>query len=162
VPRTDQRDGNLKESEAFDLQSSAWLRLANMAEARCVFNPCEYEKLVYLCGGWTSTIETFDPETCIFQLLPIQLPENDYASLAVVENAQLLVMCEVYVTRWHFNSEHNLVQVSQEAKTLHCRVASNMPVQVDSVNDVVYVVFNSECYGIKLDGSWVEDTGESL
>lgn len=154
---TDQSAGTLKESETFDLQSSAWRSLPNMTEARCVFNPCQYEGRLYLCGGWTPTIEVFDPETCSFQLQSVQLPEGDSPALAVVDNSQLLVMGEEYVTRWQVSQGH-LVLVSREDKKLHCRVASNMPVLVDSVNDVVYVVFNSECYGIKLDGSWVEDT----
>lgn len=129
-----------------------------MTEGRCVFNPCEYRRAVFLCGGWTRAIEVFNPETCDFKLLSAQISEDDSPTLAVIENGQLLVMSETLVTRWEIEASHNLVFFSQEAKVLNCRVASNMPVQVDSINYVVYVVFNNECYGIKLDASWVEET----
>ena len=53
----------------FGLHASNWVKLGNMSEPRAMFNPCIVGTLVYLCGGYSRTVERYDPNTGQFHLL---------------------------------------------------------------------------------------------
>ena len=68
----------MKTGEMLELQAQAWTPLPEaMQQGRWNFNPCVYQRDIYLCGGCTTTIELFSLVTRCFQLHPsLRLPEE--------------------------------------------------------------------------------------
>ena len=56
--------------ERFDLHTEQWEALPKALRKRTNFNPAVHESLIYLSGGGSGSIETFDPATLRFTLLP--------------------------------------------------------------------------------------------
>ena len=80
-----------------------------MMEARYLFNPCEHQGLVYLCGGGTVTVETFRVEAGEFSLLDIRLPEKDSGCLVDISDSELVIRSKEYVTKWSLSSNFSLL-----------------------------------------------------
>lgn len=68
-----------------------WQIIGKMKAPRMAFQPCISNKIVYLAGGQTTKIETFDPQTLIFTELNPQLQEAS-RSCAFLYNDQILIL----------------------------------------------------------------------
>ena len=97
--------------------ASNWQCLPTMSNARAFFNPCATESLVFLVGGWTTSIETYSLITHNFTLFELELP-IDFARSActAVLNAYSVIalaptmLCEAeeHCTRWKRTQEVQL------------------------------------------------------
>ena len=116
-----------------------------MNEARCNFNPCELYHTLYLSGGGTDSIETFDPANCNFRLLPVRLPEQTPCCV-FVESHQLVVLSGNFVTKMEVNQEQ-LREVQRERHP-GCNVIGNMAPVVDPAAGLVYLSWWGNCYRI--------------
>lgn len=139
----------LRQCEELGLERGAWQDLPSMKAGRAWFSPCEYSGYVYLCGY--GSIEVFDPQVCIFLELSIPLPESK-PCLVFVESQQLIVMSGSYITKWKTTDDHHLEQCFLD-KHPEISVISSMAPVVDSVNEVVYVIWGGSCFSVCLDGS---------
>lgn len=90
-------------SEKLDLTSYQWADSGKMKASRSHFHPCRWKEEVYLCGGGTVSIETFNPYTGLYTLLPIQLPEMT-ESLAIAFEGKICVLTPFYMTKIDVNS----------------------------------------------------------
>jgi len=57
--------------ERFEVQTEHWEALPPAIRRRKGFNPAVHQTLIYLSGGCTSAIETFNPASFSFTLLPV-------------------------------------------------------------------------------------------
>lgn len=57
--------------ERFSLQTDHWETLPHAQRPRQSFNPAIHDGLIYLSGGSSSSIETFNPTSLLFTLLPV-------------------------------------------------------------------------------------------
>lgn len=89
-------------AEYFSMQNGQWTELPNMTTARLSFNPCQHAGLVYLCGGGSTTVETFDPTTRRFVLLPdFVLPDMvKFGSATAVAEDVIVVYGMLGVCKW--------------------------------------------------------------
>ena len=55
-------------SSCEQLDESDWISIGDMNHPRFNFVPCEHQGLVYICGGNSFTVETFNPCTNLFGL----------------------------------------------------------------------------------------------
>ena len=90
--------------------------ITEMNKSRSDFNPCCFHGFVYLCGGWTPSIEAFSPESCLFTLLQVDLTDEFSHSITFVDQSELVVMSGTHVTRWKAASGP---QLSLTALTKH-------------------------------------------
>ena len=70
---------------------ATWQIIGKMKTARTSFQPCISNNLVYLAGGQTTKIETFDPQKVTFTELPLQLSEASRSS-AFLYDHQILIL----------------------------------------------------------------------
>jgi hypothetical protein len=89
-------------AECFSMQNGQWTELPNMTTARLSFNPCQHAGLVYLCGGGSTTVETFDPTTRRFVLLPdFVLPDMvKFGSATAVAEDVIVVYGMLGACKW--------------------------------------------------------------
>jgi len=88
------KKASLKSCEKYDLQEKRVQALIDMQYGRCFFTPCTFRSLIYLaCPFTTPVIETFDPRTETFTVLPVSLPPDmKYLSVAVVAHQELCIL----------------------------------------------------------------------
>ena len=141
----------LKACEQIPMQEKQWRDLPSMQEARCDFNPCEYQSLLYLCGYGSCLLETFDPVTSVFATLSVHTPEEYRSCCVFEEQGQLVVISDQYVTHWRRGSQ-GLLQV---ASTPHSEyeMFCNMAPLVDSVSGRICISFYRCIYSVEFDGS---------
>lgn len=141
----------MRECEEMGIQAGWWRELPSMTYARCLFNPCDYNGFLYLCGFGTDAIEAYSPEACIFLPLQVLLPEKS-ACIAVVDNNQLLIVSTNYLTRWTTGQNHSLVLCSLQNHA-NISVLCNMPPVLDPQNGRMYISDEGKCNIVSLDGS---------
>ena len=93
----DNTDNDLKSCEKYDLQSKQWMPLRDMREKRCCFSTCSFRALIYLpCPRLTLSIEVFNPETEVFTVFPIALPQKLKGnwSVSFIANEELFVLTQ--------------------------------------------------------------------
>lgn len=98
---------SVSSSQLLSLKSAShWKSLSNMCIARAYFNPCATESLIYLVGGWTTSIETYNTSTHNFTLIDLELPIDfaKSACTAVLSGYSLIalaptMLCEVNESR---------------------------------------------------------------
>ena len=84
---------DLASSEKYSLSDKRWEELGAMQEPRSYFTPCHYRALIYLVG-YAAAVETFNPTTEAFALLPLTLPLqlSDTRSVAFVNHGDLYLL----------------------------------------------------------------------
>jgi len=89
--------------ESFSMQTGDWTELPNMNTARLSFNPCQHAALLYLCGGGTTSVETFEPSTRTFVLLgDFVLPEMvKFGCVSAVVEDTVVVYGMLGVCKWN-------------------------------------------------------------
>lgn len=92
-------DSELKVYEEYNLQGKRWKLGAEMIHARAFFTVCRYSCTVYLCGGGTRTVESFNLLACSFTQLPFQLSEES-SCLAAVQGCRLTVLTQTNLQVW--------------------------------------------------------------
>lgn len=92
-----------------------WKALPNMSQGKANFNPCRYIGRIYLCGGMSSTLESFNPLTSTFQTLLIGLPEGRCACLICIHTGALIVHTRRYVLKYEAEGE-GLKETQRTAK----------------------------------------------
>ena len=128
------------------MRTGIWTALPCMQEARAEFHPCEHQGLLYLCGNGSALIETFNPEACVFLPHTSTLPEKYSACITVVERNELLVISAHYLCR--------CTEVGQQMhKSQHpdCTLTCNLAPVLDSVNSLVYFIYEEACFSLNLD-----------
>lgn len=97
----------LRSCEKLSLRERQWLAMGSMQYGRCYFTPCTFRALIYLSCPLTTTMESFDPQTEIYQALPVCLPSKlEGASASFVVNGELFVLTDnKQLARWRIESE---------------------------------------------------------
>jgi hypothetical protein len=105
-------NGQLKVSEKYSIPDNSWTRLADMHFARGAFTPCHFQSLIYLAASYAKdhrAVESFNPQTETFEVLPVSLPlelRQLCGSVAFVANGELCLMTnERQMARWQIESE---------------------------------------------------------
>jgi len=71
------RESAIRSCESLDMQERRqWTQLAEMHIARWRFTPVVYKSGIYVAGGGTVVMETYDPVLDKFELLPFNLPDE--------------------------------------------------------------------------------------
>ena len=143
---------HLTACERLELGTKQWHEVGNMVKQRWTFNPCEWNGEVYLCGGYSDTIETFDPRTYSFTLLPITLPDQQSTSVAYLLNHQLVILTWNYVNLLSLQATGELGMESNQHKGYG--VWCNMNPVMDDSKEWLYVSSKGYCWKIKCDGSF--------
>lgn len=141
-------------AENFSMQTGQWTDYPSMHKQRISFTPCIHNSLVYLCGGSATSVETFDPSSRLFTLLPdFTLPETTrYFNSTIVIEDTMIVHGFQGVYKW------NLTQRREISSIQHGRLSawSNCPPTV--YEDRVYLLDVNE--GFVIVGN--VETGERL
>lgn len=91
----------LNDAEKLDLSGSgSWQRLPYMPTERAFFQPCASSHLIFLCGGGSNIVESFDPASQVYTQLPLVLPESSRNHLSVWSDNCLVVVSQTSVVRW--------------------------------------------------------------
>jgi len=96
----------LNDAEKLDLAALAsqapvpWQRLPYMPTERAFFQPCVSSSLIFLCGGGSNLVESFDPTLQVYTQHPLVLPESTRNHLAVWKDEALIVISQTSVVRW--------------------------------------------------------------
>jgi len=108
----DRENEVFRSCEKFDIENSTWSDLGQMSHPRASFIPCYYRSLIYLVSTYSHshrTIESFSPDTEVFTVLPITLPEELHYgqySMAFVVGEELFLMNGWYqMAHWKMDSE---------------------------------------------------------
>lgn len=128
--------------ERLRLEGGEWELGREMSTARAYFNPVEYQKEAYLCGGLTSTCEAYSFPSDIYRTLPYQLPECS-ESLTTLLPTGLLVLTGRQMTHIDFT----VGEVSRSEARVDCVKASCGPVVVSGK---LYVVCEGEVWRVDL------------
>ena len=120
-------------------------------QARGLFNPCEFHRLVYLCGSGSTSIEAYEPHCHVFFPLHFHLPENS-ACIVYLEHKEIVVRSENYVTRIRTDQRHYM---AKPRRVRHVTVFSSLPPVV--VAGEVYVVENGRFCRVKVEEGVKED-----
>lgn len=97
----------LRSCEKMSLQKRRWEEMPEMICARRFFTPCRRRERVYLCGGWSYTVETYDLCSGVFQPVGLRLPESSWSSAVIVAD-ELIVLTENTISRWNLREERQL------------------------------------------------------
>lgn len=73
------RGQRTKRCISLSLQTLNWREIGEMTEGRALFNPCRVAHFVYLCGGYSRTVDLFDPQITQFRLLKTFSLPSDFA-----------------------------------------------------------------------------------
>lgn len=81
-------------SHQLHLETTNCVKLPPMQHPRKYFNPCATLTLIYLIGGWATSIETFSLSSHTFTLLSLELPSNfgNSACTATLTNHSLIAL----------------------------------------------------------------------
>lgn len=122
----------LKQCEKIDLKSTnrTWKALPDMQEAKSQFNPCLYNRWVYVCGGGSKLVEAFTPQNNSFLPLQLRIPEDHPCCLFVHKNL-LVVHSENYITKFAAGQAGQLFQHSQVRSKSVYKYSNSQPI-VDS------------------------------
>lgn len=86
--------------EKYSLPHNCWTRLPEMHYARTQFTPCNFKALLYLAGTCPAThraVESFNPQSETFTVLPISLPPDlrlGCSSVAFVAYGELYLLTD--------------------------------------------------------------------
>lgn len=139
----------LRDCEQLSRQTESWRNLPSMQDARSDFTPCEYQKLVYLCGKGTLSIEAFNPEACSFRSFQAQQPEMYSACLLIVERSHLVLISDSFVTWWTVGDNREIVQRTQTQHSW-CVPNCSMPPVLDISTGAFYASYGQNVSRIKL------------
>lgn len=145
---------DLKACERLSFQEDKWKSLGDMIHARCNFNPCDLYNTIYLCGGGTDSIETFDPKNNSFHPLSARLPEKTPCGV-FVELGKLIVLSGNFVSKWRV--DEGQLRVEQQQEHQGCSVIANMAPVLTAGQ--VYFTWWGDCYRLAVDGSRSEVVG---
>lgn len=143
---------SVKQCEKIDLNSHdyTWKALPDMVEARCTFNPCLFNELVYLCGYHAVQMEAFSPPTDTFLSLQLQLPENSSTCLYVY-NSILVLHTNNYVTKYSAGRAGQLLLHSQVRSPARVPKHSNShPVLMPSLC-LFFLSKGDKCHGYRME-----------
>lgn len=98
-------DSKPKSGEKFALRTQVWTEFQDkMQSVRYQFSPCEYQRKIYLAGGWETTgVELFDIQTERFSALKLTLPKP-FGTTALVNNNDLIILQDSVCIRWRIGS----------------------------------------------------------
>ena len=97
-------------SERLNSTRTQWSRISDMHSPRAEFNPCSFESMIYLCGGFCKGTEKYDPLTDQFTLVTFAYPYGFIRSTCVVaESDCLAIIFESAV--WRVNWSTKLLSV---------------------------------------------------
>jgi len=121
--------GYLKECEKLDLTRRRWQALPDMQDGRSGFNPCLFNKWVYVCGWGSKLVEAFSPRTETFLALQLTLPQTDSGCTLYVLGQMLVLHSGGYITKYHAKPKGQLFQSFQaKHKGLEEKWSNTQPV----------------------------------
>lgn len=126
----------LRSCEKMQVAGAHWTNINSMAFPRGGFTPCHFRALIYLVSAWSSAVgkvETFNPETDTFVVLPISLPLQltfGTGSVSFVINGELcLITRGRQMARWKIDTEREF----RLSSTGDVMLGNQQPVIVGSV-----------------------------
>ena len=132
--------GDLVSNIRLQLSTEAqWEDRAAMTAPRFGFNPIAHGESVYLCGGWTRTLDCYRPATDTMQRLSAALPESSFC-LTYFHSDQLVVISSKYMTSLRLSISEGVEVTQQTPHELpNCSPWANPPP----------VVWNQSVYSVK-------------
>ena len=125
-------DPALSSVERFNYVTKSWETGNSMLSPKVCFTPCEHKGLVYLAG--TSAIkkqlETLDPRTDTYSLLPLTLQGSLYGCVSfVVEQDLIIVDYNKTASKWRLGSEEtHLSSISITLKDVASTYTNTAPI----------------------------------
>ena len=152
---------DLKHCEKYKMQDGAWWSwwsaptwqcMPEMKDGRSGFNPCEWHGYLYLAGAGTDAVEAWDLNREVFEQVQVRLPEEYSRCVLYVQETELVVISEKFITRWTHSNGPNIVK-AREIPHPTWSVLCSMPPVVDPERDIVYMMTAGKCYAIWGDGT---------
>lgn len=80
--------------EKIKVSDKLWTPINSMIRPRSSFTPCQFRSLFYLVAAVEPTVETFNPETDTFTVLPVSLPSDlrPHTSVSFVIDGELCLL----------------------------------------------------------------------
>jgi hypothetical protein len=126
----------VRNCEKMNLFRKSWSEMKSMTYARSAFTPCYHHSLFYLASPAATSerkLETFDPETETYTVLPVALPSKlalGQNSVAFVYNEELCILTNAkQMARWKIDSESEF----RVSNTGHIIWSNQQPVEMGSV-----------------------------
>lgn len=132
--------------------NGSWETLQEMQNPRALFHPCEFNRILYLCGYPSNTIEAFSFVSSSFFTLPHILPEKSSDCCLIIEYSKLLILSRKHVTRYNIGPDDLITPVASTSRSYNTMMDSSMPPVVDTVNGLVYLCRGGVYFSTKLDG----------
>lgn len=86
-------DGDIT-AERYSLHLAEWSKLPDMHAARSWFTACAQDKLIYLCGGFTTNCEVFDTTTVTYSPLPHSLECSNWTVSFIYKDELITVVSD--------------------------------------------------------------------
>lgn len=84
--------GRLNACEKYSFERAEWVKLPKMLQARSHFTACLFKDKIYIAGGCgSSIIEKFCPYDSMFTKLMINLPHQNYWTMACSNSEKILI-----------------------------------------------------------------------
>lgn len=119
---TDQYGNALNICERFSIGENAWRNAGKMTFCRAAFSPICYSSLIYLVSAWGSysrEVETYQPASETFRVLPVALPNAlvSSCSVAFVSNGEICLLTDKgQMARWKVQEEMGFrVEITNKA-----------------------------------------------
>lgn len=100
---------NLRSCEKMEIETKHWTHCGNMTHPRNSFTPCLFRSLIYLASNQLIAVETFDPESETFAVLPVSIPptKEKKASVTFIYNGELCYLDSYSqrMARWKIDTE---------------------------------------------------------
>ena len=77
-----------------------WVVLPKPTVRHSACCPCLHSNVIYLCGGNTTTSESFHIPTEVYTVLPFLLPEAAYGCATFMKKGELVMVTQGFVSRW--------------------------------------------------------------
>lgn len=90
-----------------------WKLLPSMKKPRSHFNPCLFNRHVYLCGRGSKLVETFSPQTDSFLPFQLLLPEANKGCCLYVHNDLLVVRTAHNIYKFEAEQPGQIIQQTQ-------------------------------------------------
>ena len=120
-----------------------------MREARCLFNPCLYHDVIYLCGSGSQIMEAFSPRSGAFLPLNISVPENHYCCVYVNDD-KLVVHSYSYILKYSLSQANQLAEVSRTQAPALDKWQNSQPI-VNTAQKLVYIGQNESIVVFNMD-----------
>ena len=124
-----------------------------MREGKSRFNPCWFNKVIYVCGFGSSLIEGFLPEMNLFVSVKVRIPDPNACLLYVEDNALVVHSARRLIRFGVKEGATGRLKALEVPEKSWCTIQNtlNAPPIYDEENHVLYCVSQGICYSLSLD-----------